>query len=246
MKVARCGTGPPIVFIHGWAANGRVFDSCVAAFETTNECHVLDLPGHGSATYGNWDAGFDTAADAVKEYVGSLDTPPLMLGWAMGGMLALKTAAESPTGPLVCVGTASGGPDYQQAFEQMAQRMARDWPRFARSSVDVIVGDRVSPEMHDFMVDVMTSTPLPVARRTITELSAHDPVKWVRQVDTPILFVHGSEDRISPVTVSERLAAEGGATALLVYEESGHAPHLEEPERFVADVRDFWRKESHV
>jgi pimeloyl-[acyl-carrier protein] methyl ester esterase len=246
MKVARCGSGVPVVFIHGWAANGRVFDTCVAAFETTNECHVLDLPGHGTAAEGNWDAGFDAVADAVKDYVTSLDTPPLIVGWAMGGMLALKTAAEAPTGPLVCVGTASGGPDHQEAFQQMAQRMTRDWPRFVRSSVDVIVGDRVSPEMHAFMVDVMTSTPLPVARRTITELSVHDPVQWLSQVDVPILFVHGSEDRISPVEVSEKLAAEGDTASLLVYEGSGHAPHLEHPERFVSDVRDFWEKESHV
>jgi pimeloyl-ACP methyl ester carboxylesterase len=246
MKVAVCGSGAPVVFIHGWAANGRVFDTCVAALETTNECHVLDLPGHGTAVEGSWDAGFDTAATAVAEYVSGLNTTPLIVGWAMGGMLALRTAAEVPTGPLVCVGTAAGGPDFQGAFEKMAQRMTRDWPRFVRSSVDVIVGDRVSPEMHRFLVDVMTSTPLPVARRTITELSVHDPASWGREVRVPVLLIHGSEDQISPVAVSERLASAGANATLLVYEGSGHAPHLEDPERFLSDVRAFWEKETHV
>jgi pimeloyl-ACP methyl ester carboxylesterase len=243
VKVERCGAGDPVLFIHGWAAGGRVFDSCVAALERTNQCHVVDLPGHGSAIEGHWDIDFDGLVSAVAGYIESLPEPPRIVAWAMGAMITLEVATRARVREVVCIGTPSGGPAHQAAFETMAERMTPDWPRFARSSVDAIVGDRVSPEMHRFLVDMMVATPLPVARRMILEVANRDPEPWVRRIGSPILFVHGSEDLISPKEVSQRLAAANEKAELLVYEGSGHAPHLEEPQRFVADVRSFWKEE---
>lgn len=244
MRIETCGAGEPVVFIHGWATNGRVFDSCVSELEAGYECHVLDLPGHGTASAGHWDVGFDDLVDAVADHVASLETPPRVVGWAMGAMIALAAAARSGSRDLVCIGTPSGGDEFRGGFEKMAERMVPDWPRFARSSVDAIVGDRVSTDMHRFLTEMMASTPLTVARRTILEVGARDPEAWVREIDASILFVHGSDDAISPLHVSERLAAAAKDGGLLVYEGSGHAPHLEDPGRFVADVRSFWGRSS--
>lgn len=240
MRVERCGTGEPVVLIHGWASHGRVFDSVVADLSADHECHVIDLPGHGSAASGHRDAGFEDMLDAVTDHVAGLATPPRLLGWAMGAMISLAVANRAKTRELVCIGTASGGEDFEGVFTKMAERMSPDWPRFARSSVDTIVGDRVSPEMHAFLTDMMTSTPLEVARRTLVEVGRRDPEPWAAAIDSPILFVHGSEDRISPVSVSERLAAAAPNATLNVYDGSGHAPHLEDPARFMADVHSFW------
>lgn len=245
MRVERCGAGEPVVLIHGWASHGRVFDSVVADLTSDHECHVVDLPGHGSAASGHWDVEFDEMVDAVAGYVETLDRPPRLVGWAMGAMIALAVANRVETRELVCVGTASGGEGFEEVFAKMADRMSPDWPRFARSSVDTIVGDRVSPEMHAFLTDIMASTPLPVARRTLVEVGRRDPTPWASAVDVPMLFVHGSEDQISPVAVSERLAAAGADTTLVVYEGSGHAPHLEDPVRFTAEVRSFWEGDDN-
>jgi pimeloyl-ACP methyl ester carboxylesterase len=240
MRVETCGVGEPVVLIHGWASHGRVFDSVVADLSTDHQCHVVDLPGHGTAASGHWEVSFDDMVDAVATHVRSLETPPRLLGWAMGAMISLSVATRIDTRELVCVGTASGGEGFEEVFTKMADRMSPDWPRFARSSVDTIVGDRVSPEMHAFLVQMMASTPLAVARRTLVEVGRRDPEQWAADVDTPILFVHGSEDQISPAKVSKRLAAAAANATLRIYEGSGHAPHLEDPARFIADVRSFW------
>lgn len=240
MRIMRTGSGTPLVLIHGWASSGRVFDAAVADLERDHRCHVLDLPGHGAAVADRWDVGVDDLVAAVAEDVAGFEEPPRIVGWAMGAMIGLEVATRVPVRSLVCVGTASGGPDVADGFTKMAELMARDWPRFARSSVDTIVGDRVSTEMHAHLTRIMTDTPLVVARRTILDVAERDVRETAAEVDRPVLYVHGSQDRISPLPVGEGIAAATTRGELIVYDGAGHAPHLEDPTRFATDIRTFW------
>lgn len=239
MRVRVSGAGPAIVLIHGWAASGRILEGVAAHLEDTYETHVLDLPGHGEPVEGRVDLSLDELASPVAAYVRRLPSPPVLLGWAMGAMITLKIAASTDLRAGICVGTPSGGPEFGPSFEKLAARMTRDWPRYVRSSVDAIVGDRVSPEMHDFLRQTMLQTPLSLARRTLVQVAGHDPTEWVTATKCPLLFVHGSEDKISPLAVSERLSAAATAATLKVYQGIGHAPFLEDRDRFLTDVTSF-------
>lgn len=239
MRVRVSGSGPAVVLIHGWATSGRILEGVAADLEGAYETHVLDLPGHGAPVEGRVDLSLDEIIDPVIGYVGGLSIPPILLGWAMGAMVTLKVAASAPVRAGICIGTPSGGPEFGPTFEKLASRMPRDWPRYVRSSVDAIVGDRVSPEMHQFVRETMLQTPLPLARRTLVEVAAHDPSAWAKASTCPLLFVHGSDDKISPVEVSERLAAAAPDGALKVYQGIGHAPFLEDRDRFLTDLKQF-------
>jgi pimeloyl-[acyl-carrier protein] methyl ester esterase len=234
------GRGQDLVLVHGWAASGRVFDGVVTALAEDHRCSVVDLPGHGAAAE-SWDVGLEELVEAVRAQVARFDRPPRLVGWAMGALIGLEVAARVPVRSLVCVGTASGGPDAAAGFTKMAELMVRDWPRFARSSADMIVGDRVSSELHGFLTRMMTDTPLSVARRTILDVAESDARVPAADVDRPVLYVHGSEDRISPLSVGQQLAETTERSQLVVYDGVGHAPHLEDPDRFLADVRSFWK-----
>lgn len=239
MRSRVSGSGPVIVLVHGWAASGRIMEGVAADLESAYETHVLDLPGHGALVDGRVDLSLDEITRAVIEYVRDLPSPPIMLGWAMGALIALRVGAEADVRAAICIGTPSGGPDFGGAFEKMASRMARDWPRYVRSSAEAIVGDRVSPEMMEFLRATMLQTPLPQAYRTLMDVAACDPTNWVKQSTYPILFVHGSDDKISPVEVSERLSTTAGDATLRVYSGIGHAPFLEDRAQFLTDLALF-------
>lgn len=239
MRVRVSGAGPAVVLIHGWAASGRIMEGVAARLEDTCETHVVDLPGHGGPVEGRVDLSLDEIAGPVAGYVDQMSSPPVLLGWAMGAMITLKIAASGNVRAGICVGTPSGGQEFGPAFEKLAARMTRDWPRYVRSSVDAIVGDRVSPEMYQFLRETMLQTPLSLARRTLVDVAGHDPADWAKAAKCPLLFVHGAEDKISPLEVSERLAAAAPAATLKVYQGAGHAPFLEDMDRFLADVTQF-------
>src|SRR5262249_20149661 len=62
--------------------------------------------------------------------------------------------------------------------------------------------------------------------------------RWHAQVDTPVLAIHGDEDRIMPLRRSEDLIARSGGD-LMVMEGAGHIPLARDPVRVNLEIRDF-------
>ena len=58
-------------------------------------------------------------------------------------------------------------------------------------------------------------------------------------IRAPVLLLWGSEDRIVPLSVGERLAATIPAARLVVLERCGHVPQEEVADQSAADVRAF-------
>lgn len=239
MRVRTSGTGPDVVLIHGWSASGRMMEPIAMALDERFTCHVVDLPGHGFGVEGRVDPSLGDLVAAVDDYVAGLANPPVLIGWAMGALIALGVGARRSLRGIVGIGTASGGGELGPAFEKMASRMARDWPRYVRSSVDAIVGDRVSPEMHAFVVETMQQTPPSLARRTLLDVARTDAKLWAADVACPVLYQHGAEDVISPLAVARALEAATPQATLKVYDGIGHAPFLETREPFLADLDHF-------
>ena len=55
----------------------------------------------------------------------------------------------------------------------------------------------------------------------------------------PTLIMWGAEDALIPVSVADQFAATLSNNTLVVYEDVGHAPMEEIPERSAADVVNF-------
>lgn len=238
MHIRTSGQGPVAILIHGWASSGRIMEPLALALEDRFEVRVIDLPGHG-AQGGRTDPSLDDLIAAAQAEVDAAPTPPLVIGWAMGGLIALALAGRRKLRGAVCIGTASGGAELGPVFEKMASRMGRDWPRYVRSSVDAIVGERVSPEMHRALCTMMEATSPRLARHTLIEVGRTDAVPLAADAACPVLFAHGEQDAISPPDVARRLAAAAPQARLRLYPDVGHAPFLEKRETFLADLDAF-------
>jgi pimeloyl-ACP methyl ester carboxylesterase len=55
-------------------------------------------------------------------------------------------------------------------------------------------------------------------------------------VRAPTLMVHGSADRLVPLASARRVARLRPDWAFVVFDDVGHIPHVEVPERFAATV----------
>ena len=104
------GNGAPLVFWHGWAANLRVFDALRADLNDQWRTTAVDLPGHGRS---RWDFGSAPAdpqrlADQLlSPLLALLPLRSTLVGWSLGGQLALRAAALAPerVARLVLIGT---------------------------------------------------------------------------------------------------------------------------------------------
>ena len=65
----------------------------------------------------------------------------------------------------------------------------------------------------------------------------HIPVLPTLQI--PVLAAYGRHDPYYPIALAEFIAATAPNGSYVVFEESAHAPHYEEPDRFCEVIRDF-------
>ncbi|MGH8208389.1 MAG: alpha/beta fold hydrolase, partial [Steroidobacteraceae bacterium] len=90
------GRGPDLVLLHGWGLNLRVWDGLARELEKSFRIIAVDLPGHGRS---EWNPKARTPAEQawqVHAALASRSDRYSLLGWSLGGQIALDLAAAMP------------------------------------------------------------------------------------------------------------------------------------------------------
>jgi pimeloyl-ACP methyl ester carboxylesterase len=116
-----------------------------------------------------------------------------------------------------------------------------------------MVGYRNQPEPRTRTLDTaVESSPgflvsVPMTWRFVREgglhvrdvIPAYDVRPRLAEITTPTLVLGGRHDWVTPYGESEIIAAGIPNSELVIFEESGHLPFVEEPDRFMQVVRRF-------
>jgi proline iminopeptidase len=187
----------------------------------------------------------------------------VVLGHSFGAFIALQHAVDfsgRPTGTIVSSGVPSESflthvDEQLAAFEpvELREQVQSSWAReaHARTPDDVAAlmadqwpfhfADPRDPridELHAGMAEAVFSPD--VLRAAATEgygnIEVEDRLADVRH---PMLVLAGRHDRTCSIPAAEAIAAGVPGARLVVFEHSGHAAFVEEPEAYRAAVRDF-------
>ena len=108
---------PPVVLLHGFMGRGADWRAVRADLPETWDVRAPDLPGHGAAV-GLGSYSMDAAADLA---LAGLAEPADVVGYSMGGRLALHLAATHPEAVRRVV-VVSGSPGLRTDAERAARR----------------------------------------------------------------------------------------------------------------------------
>jgi proline iminopeptidase len=195
--------------------------------------------------------------DALREWIGAERI--VMAGGSYGGFVSMEYAIAHPdrVQALVLRDTAASN-----AFEEAARRNALSSSRVeldmdlyermmsgrCRDDADLEAGWRMIVPLYDHEL-----TPEKVEARLRGTVYHHEAHNWafarnmprydirdrLPSITAPTLVTVGRDDWITPVAASEEIVRLIPNAELVVFEESGHSPQLEEPERFQRTVREF-------
>ena len=253
--------GPPLVLVHGFAANLDTWEPWVARLGDTYRVVTLDLPAHGlTVTPPGYVMSTQGQVEVIDGLARKLDLPPFVLaGNSMGGGASWNYALAHPDRLRGLVLVASVGPRPPAGagearregppaiFRVMANPVGRAAlrsldprplaePGLKRAYVDESL---VTPALVDRYVDLA----LAPGRREMILAGRRGPpaasAEAVKGVSVPTLILHGEKDAVVPVEVGRRLAELIPGARLIVYPDAGHVPMEQIPDRSAADVRVF-------
>lgn len=250
---------PIIVALHGFTGGGGDFAPLVEAWPEF-AWRAPDLPGHAPDVSAPGAPGDDCGLAAGLRYLDALiaekgHAPVILLGYSLGGRLALRYALARPgrCAALVLIGVSPGIED----AAGRAQRRAAD-----ELLAEKIISDGVPSFLEEWQRRplIATQARLPEAWRAAMRerrrhLRAAGLVASLRQfgqgvlaplwerlgeLRLPVLLCAGAEDE-KYAALAKRMLAEIIGAELLLVPKAGHLAHLENREAFVEGLRGFLR-----
>lgn len=245
--------GPALILLHGSNGSLHVWEPWAQRLGNSFRVISLDLPGHGLT--GPWPRGdysIAAYADLTLAVADRLDIARFAIGGhSMGGAVAWTIAARQPqrVRHLILVDTAAYPRDSASPLSlRLAQRpvigdvVAMLKPRWmaARTLRETYADPgKLEPAQvqryHDLLRRDGNRDATLRRLRTSTRL---DPGP-LKTLTAPTLILWGARDRWVPVSDAKRLRADIAGSELVIYDDAGHAPMEEQPDRSAADVRRF-------
>ena len=232
------GTGSPALLLsHGFAASSAMFAPNISALSLRNLVLTWDLRGHGRSEYPTDPACYSSAA-ALADIAALLDAAGLeravLGGQSLGGYLSLAFALKHPhrVAGLVLIDT---GPGFRnEAARNDWNRRANDTAaRLAERGLAAVGG---SGELHDDEHRDATGLAL-AARGTLTQQDSH-VLDGLPNIAVPTLIIVGAQD--TPfLGAADYMAAKIPDRHVVVIPDAGHAPNIDKPSLFNAQVQAF-------
>jgi pimeloyl-[acyl-carrier protein] methyl ester esterase len=93
LNVQRVGSGVPLVLLPGWGFDSRVWQGVLEGLSSSFEVTLLDLPGSGFNQQVSITADFQ---QYVAEISSVIPEQSVIVGWSLGGLLAMQLAQLFP------------------------------------------------------------------------------------------------------------------------------------------------------
>ena len=247
----RIGSGPDVLFVHGWPVSGATFRTLLPHLVDHVTCHLIDLPGAGSSRFTtDTPLTIENHIHSVKRVLEVLDLNDVaVVGHDSGGLIARHAVAGSPRlRALGLIDTEqSTGLSWKFKSFIAGRRIpgfgaGLGWvagqPRLRRNRL--VLGDAfVDRSLLDGEFDEFFLKPLnqsPAHRKAAIQLlksfdyqHVRDLSELHRRITVPVQLVWGEHDRFFPVKWAQEMLADFSDARLAVIKGAGLFAHEERP-----------------
>jgi 2-succinyl-6-hydroxy-2,4-cyclohexadiene-1-carboxylate synthase len=243
----------PALFLHGFMGQGGVWLPTINQLQDRIQGVALDLPGHGRTTANLEKLDFDPLADAIAAFaIRHFERPPLLIGYSMGGRIALHTALRYPDqfAGLVLESTTAGIEDRDERARRrdLDRRRGEDLVKRGMEAflegwytqpIYASLADR--PELIESILHKKADNDPARLAAVMERLSpGRQPSLWhlLPLWRKPALIVAGERDE-KYTAAARRMAQLIDGSILRIIPGAGHIVHLENHPEFMAALNLF-------
>jgi non-heme chloroperoxidase len=249
---------PPILFIHGWSQNhlcwAKQYESSLA-----DEFRLVayDLRGHGMSEaplapehYTDGELWADDLAAIIDQL--QLDRP-VLVGWSYGAFVICDYVRKYGQDQIAAIDFVEGAAKLGEAafgtligpgfLDHFVGATADDLPTniaAMRAFVKVCASKPLSPD--DFETALAWNIVVPARIRANLGARELDYDDVLRDLGVPLVVTQGREDSVVLPAMAEHILATCPTAEASWYDDIGHLPHLQEPERFNRELAELTRR----
>lgn len=249
LHASTSGQGPTLVLLHGWGLHSAVWDRVLPKLEEVYRVIRIDLPGHGLSDQSVDLGDLETLTTLLHKLIPS---PARVVGWSLGGLVALVYALRHPcsTQRLVLVASTPrfvSASDWRHAtvpkvFEDFSLTLEQDYRttlnRFLALQVRSAEGAHCA--LRELRRILLERPPQQRALHAGLELLRSTDLRdQLRNLDCPTRLIMGEKDTLVPQDSAHETVKQLKDGAFHIIRGAGHAPFLSHPGEFTATLHKF-------
>lgn len=242
------GRGRPVILLHCWMGSWNYWLSSMEALSDKYKTYALDFWGFGDSAKKSGQYNVPDYVEMVAQFMErlGLQRAPVM-GHSMGGTVSLSLALQYPerVQKVAVVGSPITGDGLALLLKLAAKRplaaMVYNLPGVLPVGIRLIspFWARDWKTWYAMFEQDLSRTTMESFHYSIASLRKTDLRTRLKEIRVPAIGIYGRNDRIVNPDQGEMLIKGIPLSQVAYFEQSGHFPMLDEPERFHDTLRDF-------
>jgi len=239
----------PLLFLHGVGGSRAAWDRQLPFFQRLGyRAEAWDQPGYGGTPLVEPYDLAQVSAALLRRMDALGGEPVVLIGHSMGGLLAQEAYARFPRRIKALVLTftspsfGGGNQDFVDKF--VAARIGpldegRSMAQIAARLMPGMRGTASDPGGLELAQGIMSALPPATYRKAVHLLTTFDRREQLPRIAVPTLLIAGSDDRVAPANVMERMAQKVPGAEFILLQGCGHLGPMDQPEPFNEALRGF-------
>jgi pimeloyl-ACP methyl ester carboxylesterase len=257
------GEGRPLVLIHSAGASHAWWRWQIPDLSRNYRIVSYDVRGHGQSTPLERTGSVDGFSDDLQTLLNHIRIKePVLIGWSMGGMIAMQNCLNLPSSVNALILIATSGHripglksrvyiNYLQSLLNLLadftqprkfDRSAQQFPRqnvWLELQIRKMLSATASKDVFDWVLRDIRENPRENYFKVIKSLWNWEAGDKLRRIKVPTLILAGQNDTLVPARFSRMLHDIIPNSKLRVFENAGHYLVLEQPALVNAEILKF-------
>lgn len=235
----------PLVLLHGWGCDSRTWQPLLQDLQRTGDVYAIDLPGFGESSA----TRFVDLAQVLELLEQHLPERAILMGWSLGGMLAVALASRLPhkISKVITLATNArfvASADYPAAMpyainRNFNQQFAVDPSRTLKVFTGLVAqGDAQERALLKSMRGI-NAVPNESWSYALALLAQLDNRAAFAQLMQPGLHILAEADALVPAAAAPALRELNNQQQIEVLPQTAHALHWSQPQRVMQLINNF-------
>ncbi|MFF2755092.1 alpha/beta fold hydrolase [Psychrobacillus sp. NPDC058041] len=226
-----------ILFIHGWPLNHKQFEYQFNVLASMGyRCVAIDWRGYGKSDKPISGYNFDRLADDIHVVIRALQLEDFTLaGHSTGGAISIRYMARYQgygVSKLVLIDAASPSSVAKEFANMFITETLNDRPKMLRGVPDIFFFQYITAPLSDWLFQLGLQAAGWSTAAIMMTLRDENVYNDLDKILVPTLIVHGIHDKVVSFSKAQETNKLIKNSQLVPFEYSGHAPFLEEKDKF--------------